>query len=155
MESNPALLLRTAAVVGERRHVLDGLDLEARRLEGADRALAARAGALDADLDLADPVLLRLVRDLFGGALRREGRRLARALVADRAGRGPADGRARLVGDADERVVERRLDVGDALGDDLLRLLLALELGVGSRVGAGGPRSPRASGRSHGCLILG
>src|SRR3954468_6380242 len=82
-----ALLLRTAAVVGERRHVLDRLDLETGRLEGADRALAAGAGALDLDLDLANAVLLRLVGDFLGGALRGEGSGLAAALVADRAGR--------------------------------------------------------------------
>src|SRR6516162_9780669 len=99
------LLLRAASVVRQRRHVLDRLDLEARRLEGADSTLASRAGALHADLDLADAVLLRLVRDFLGGALRGEGRRLAAALVADRAGGGPADGGAGLVGDADERVV--------------------------------------------------
>src|SRR5438874_9846348 len=103
MGSNPALLLGTAAVVGERRHVLDRLDLEARRLEGADRALAAGAGALDADLDLANAVLLRLVRDFLRGALRGERSRLAAALVADRAGGRPADRGARLVGHLDQR----------------------------------------------------
>jgi small subunit ribosomal protein S11 len=40
-----------------RRHVLDGEDLEAGRLERADRRLAARARPLDEDLDLLQAVL--------------------------------------------------------------------------------------------------
>ncbi len=91
---------------------LDRADLEAGGLERADRGLAARTRALDEDVDLLHAVLLRLAGGGLGGELRGERGRLARALEADAAGRGPADDGAGRVGDRDDRVVERRLDVG-------------------------------------------
>src|ERR1043166_8503862 len=57
--SDPAPLRRAAAVVRDRRHVLDGLDVEAAGGEGADGGLAAGARPLDLDVDAADAVLLR------------------------------------------------------------------------------------------------
>ena len=54
---------------------------------------------------------------LLGGHLGGEGRALAGALEADVAGRGPREHVALEVGDRDDRVVEGRLDVGDAVGD--------------------------------------
>ena len=53
----------------------------------------------------------------LGGPLGGERRALAAALEADGAGRGPAQRVAVGVGDGDDRVVERRLDVGDAPAD--------------------------------------
>ena len=50
-------------------------------------------------------------RARVGGHLGGERRRLARALEADRAGRLPGDDVPLLVGERDDRVVERRLDV--------------------------------------------
>src|SRR5213592_5165722 len=79
------------AVVRLRCHVLDAEDLEAGRLERADRRLAAGARALDEDLDLLEAVLHALAGAGVGGHLGRERRRLARALEARRAGRLPGD----------------------------------------------------------------
>src|SRR5690606_6785622 len=45
--SDPALLRRAAAVVRDRRDVLDLHDLDAERVQRAHRRLAAGAGALD------------------------------------------------------------------------------------------------------------
>src|SRR5690349_4876725 len=118
--SDPAPLGRAAAVVRYGRDVLDRADLESRRLQRTDRGLTARAGSLDEDVHLAHAVLLRLAGRRLGGHLRGERRRLARALEADVAGGGPADHRTRGVGDRDDRVVERALDVRLALGDVLL-----------------------------------
>src|SRR5690349_13443881 len=56
---NAPALRRAAAVVRDRRHVLDGLDVEAAGGEGADGRLAARARSLDLHVDGADAVLLR------------------------------------------------------------------------------------------------
>src|SRR5919107_1668773 len=128
--SDPAPLGRTAAVVGGGRDVLDRADLEADRTERADRGLTARAGALDEDVDLLHAVLHRPPTGRLGGHLRGERGRLARALEADGARRGPRDHRAGGVGDRDDRVVERALDVPFALGDVLL--LLAAHLGLGA-----------------------
>src|SRR3989337_4350183 len=103
---------RAAAVWRERLDVGDGGDLEPGRLERADRLLAAAAGALHEDLDLAHAVLHRALR----GDVRRlrsgVRRALAGALEADQPGAAPADDVAGRVGDRHDRVVERRLDVG-------------------------------------------
>src|SRR5919112_2926812 len=131
--SDATALRRTAAVVRRRGHVLDGADLEADRTQGPDRRLAARARALDEHVDLLHAVVHRPAPGGLGGHLRGERRGLARALEADGAGRGPRDHRARGVGDGDDGVVERALDVGLALGDVLL--LLAADL-LGPRLAA-------------------
>src|SRR5512141_1564341 len=89
--SDAAPLGRAATVVGDRGDVGDRSDLETGGLERPDGLLAARAGALDVDLDLAHPVLHRLA----GGDVGREGRGVRRALPgaleAGDAGRAPAD----------------------------------------------------------------
>src|SRR6476660_2220043 len=111
---------RAAAVVRDWGDIGDGADFESCRLERADRLLTAGAGTLDVDLDLAHAVLHRTL----GRAVGREGRRircaLAGTLETGDAGRAPADDRAVEVGDRDDRVVERGLDVDVPLGDVLL-----------------------------------
>src|SRR6187431_1206170 len=98
--------------MGLRGDVLDAEDLEAGGLERADRRLASGAGALHEHLDLLHAVVVdRVARARVGGHLGGERRRLARALEADRAGRLPGDDVPLLVGEGDDRVVERRLDV--------------------------------------------
>src|SRR5436305_3244139 len=118
--SNTPPLPRTHAVVGLRRHVLDAEDLEPRSLQRTDRGFAAGARPFHEDLDLLEAMLHALARTRIGGDLRRERRRLARALEAGRAGGLPRDHVAVLVGERDDRVVERRLDVRLADRDVLL-----------------------------------
>src|SRR5262249_61232893 len=115
-------LLRANAVVGLRGDVLDSEDLEPCGLERADRRLAAGARSLDEDLDLLQAVLHALARAGVGGDLRRERRRLARALEPGGAGGLPRDHVSVLVGQRDDRVVEARLDVRLADRDVILRL---------------------------------
>src|SRR3954467_1561832 len=124
--SDATALGRPASVVWGGRDVLDGADLEADRTQGPDRRLAARARALDEHVDLLHAMVHRPAPGGLGGHLRGERRGLPRALEADRAGRGPRDHRTGRVGDRDDGVVERALDVGLALGDVLL--LLAADL---------------------------
>src|SRR5258705_6204056 len=113
-------LRRAAAVVRDWGDICDGADFESCRLERADGLLAAGARTLDVDLDLAHAVLHRTL----GRAVSREGRRircaLAGALEPGDAGRAPADDRTVEVGDRDDRVVERGLDVNVPLRDVLL-----------------------------------
>src|SRR6266567_4531062 len=104
-------LSRANAVVRLRRHVLDTEDLEACSLQRANRGLTPRARALHEDLDLLQAVLHALACTRVGGHLCGERRRLTRALEASRAGGLPGDHVAFLVGERDDRVVERRLDV--------------------------------------------
>src|SRR6202012_3639420 len=88
-------------------------------------------------IDLAHAVLLRLASRTLGGHLGGVRGALARALEADVAGRGPADDVPGRVGDRHDRVVERALDVGVAVGDVLA--FLAADLlrtsGAGASLG--------------------
>src|SRR6476469_10307129 len=115
-----APLGRAAAVVRDGGDVGDGADLEAGRLERTDRLLSAGARTLHVDLDLAHAVLHGPLR----GAIGRQGGgvrgALAGTLEAGHTGGAPADDRAVEVGDRDDRVVERRLDVDVPLGHVLL-----------------------------------
>src|ERR1700759_1113542 len=128
--SDAPALGRAATVVGGGGDVLDGGDLEADGTQRTESGLAAPTRALHEAVDLLHPVVHGPATGGLGGHLRGERGGLARALEADGAGRGPRDHRARGVGDGDDGVVERALDVGLALGDVLL-LLAAHLLGAG------------------------
>src|SRR3712207_728410 len=88
---DPPPLAGAATVVRLRGDVADAGDLEAGGLQGADRGLAARARALDEDLDLLQSLLDALAGGRVGGDLRGERRRLARALETGAAGGLPGD----------------------------------------------------------------
>src|SRR5262249_17364614 len=80
--------------------------------------------------DLLEAELRRFLGGDLRGALRGERRALAAALEPDRAGRRVAQRVAVGVGDGHDGVVERRLDVGNALADvPPLLALLALRHG--------------------------
>src|SRR5204863_362834 len=90
-------------------------DLDPAVLYGSDGGLATRARALHHHVDPADTVLHGAPRRGLRRELRRERRALARALEPDVPGAGPRQRVAHLVGERDDRVVERRLDVRDAV----------------------------------------
>src|SRR5436305_988295 len=115
-----APLARTTAVVGLRGDVLDAGDLQPGGLERADRRLASGTRALDIDLHLLKALLHALASGGVGGDLGGERGRLARALEARAPGRFPGQHVALDVGEGDDRVVERGLDVGLAHWDVLL-----------------------------------
>src|SRR5205807_7554874 len=117
---NAAPLSRPDAVVGLRGDVFHAQNLEPGGLQRADRRLTARARALDEDLDLLEAVVHALAGAGVCGHLRGERRRLARALEPGRAGGLPRDHVSVVVGERDDRVVERRLDVRLADRDVLL-----------------------------------
>src|SRR4029079_6118328 len=119
LRSDRAPLGGAAAVVRDGGDVGDRGDLEAGRLERTDRLLAAGARTLHVDLDLAHAVLHRPLGGAVGRERGRVRRALAGALEPGHAGRAPADQGAVEVGDRDDRVVERRLDVDVPLGDVL------------------------------------
>src|SRR6266566_6131909 len=107
-----------------------------------DRRLATGAWAFHEDLDLLKAVLHSLPRARVGRDLRRERRRLARALEPGRAGGLPRDHVAFLVGQGDDRVVEARLDVRLADGDVLLGLAARAAALRGLTTGRGHQTSP-------------
>ena len=80
-------------------------------LDGAHGGVAARTRALDLDLGALQTVLHGGAAGLLGGELCGERGALAAALVPDGTGRRPGDDVALGVGDRDDRVVERALDV--------------------------------------------
>src|SRR5947209_396991 len=94
---NPTALLRAAAVVRDRRHVADRRDADAECGERTHRRLAARAGALDLDVEVLDALLHGGAAGLLGRDLRGERRRLARALETLAARGGPGQGVALAV----------------------------------------------------------
>src|SRR3954452_13928379 len=135
LPSDPAALRRPAAVVRLRGDVGNGADLEAGGGKRADRSLSARTRALDEHVDLLDAVLLGLPGGVLGGHLRGERGRLAGALEADVAGTGPRDHVALGVGDRDDRVVERALDVSVAVVHVLLLFAAHLLGACGTALG--------------------
>ena len=76
--SDAAALGRAHAIVRDRGHVADRGDLEADRLQRAQRRFAARSGALHLDLERADAMLGGLLAGILGGDLGGIRRRLAR-----------------------------------------------------------------------------
>src|ERR1700735_3856772 len=117
--SDPAPLGRAAAVVRNRSDVLNGPDLEAGRLQRPDGGLAARARTLHEHVDLAHAVLHRPARSGLGGHLGGKRSRLPRSFESDLPGRRPGDHAATGIGDRDDRVVERALNVRMAMRDVL------------------------------------
>src|SRR5689334_6737643 len=118
-----ATLRRPAAVVRNRRHIRDARDLQSYGVQRAHRRFTAGARALDAHLDILHAAFLRSAAGALGSDLRGEGRRLAGALESGVTGSGPGERVALPIGDRDDRVIERRVDMGDALGDVLLDFL--------------------------------
>src|SRR4029078_12673407 len=119
IRSDPPPLRRPHSVVRVRGHVADRGDREADRLQRPERALAARSGALDLDLERADAMLGGLLPGVLGRDLRGIGRRLAAALEAHHPRARPGNRIALRVGDGDHGVVEAGVHVGDAGGDVL------------------------------------
>src|SRR5262245_15948432 len=101
---DPAPLGRPASVVRYWRDVLDGGDLEARRLERPDRRLPATPRALHPHLDALQALSQRLAGAGLGRHLRGERCALARALETDLARARPGDHVSVEIGDRDDRV---------------------------------------------------
>src|SRR5690606_16122064 len=125
------LLRRTAPVVRDRRHVDDVGDLVAHIVERTDGRLAAGARALDADFKRLHAVVEGGLASLLCGDLGSERGGLARTAETRAARSRPRQRIALAVGDGDDGVVERSVDVGDAVGDDALDLLLRLGCRLG------------------------
>lgn len=106
--------------------VLDQTGFEVYDLQGADHGLIAGTGTPDEDIDLLRAMLLSTTGHGLDRELDDEEDGLARAPGVDLAGGGPGDSGTGRIGEGNNGVVERRLDVcvpaGDALGDLLARL---------------------------------
>src|SRR5438552_3489596 len=120
---NPAPFARAAAVVGDGRRVLDGLDVEPVGLERPDGGLPSRPGPRHPHVHGTHAVLLGAIGAVGRGQLRREGGSLAGALEPYAPGRGPGQDATLLVRDRDDRVVEGGLHGRDRVRDVLLFFL--------------------------------
>ena len=119
--------------MGDRRHVLDHVDLQAGSLQGTDGGLTSGARALDVDLDGLQAVLHSGLRGGLRSGLRGERRGLLAAAETESAGGSPAQRVALGIGQGHDGVVKggadmRRTALHDlalaALADDFLQLLL-------------------------------
>lgn len=99
--------------------ILDAGDLNACALETTNSGFTTRTWSLHLYIDLANAVLHRPLGCGFGCQLGSKWGRLARTCVTNIAGRGPGQNMTFLVGDADDGVVEARLDVSNTMGDVL------------------------------------
>lgn len=95
-------------------YVSNRFDLQTGSLQRRNRRFAPCAKSLNADLDFAHTEFLGLFRGQFRGTLGGERRTLPAPLESSRPCRSPAKYIAVWIGDGDNRIVERSLDVGDA-----------------------------------------
>lgn len=102
-----------------RRHVFDERYFETRRMERANRRFASGTGTLHPNLNASNAVIHRRAGAGFGGLLGGEGRALPRAGETRRPARRPRNRVTAFVGDRHDGIVERRLNVRDAVRDVL------------------------------------
>src|SRR4051812_15067158 len=112
MFSDSPTLRGTAAVVRNRRHILDRLDLETRRGERLNGRLAATARALHTNVHTLHTSRQGLASALLSRHRGSERRALLGALEASLAARSPRNRVSTRIGDRDGRIVEGRIDVG-------------------------------------------
>src|SRR4051812_13484620 len=129
--SDATTLAGAAAVVRDRRHVTDRRDVEADRLQRAQRRFASRTRAAHHDLELLHPVLAGFLARILGGDLRRIGGGLAAALETLAARGRPGDRVALGIRDRHDGVVEGGQDMRHAGGDVLALLLAGSAAGLG------------------------
>src|SRR5699024_9469530 len=131
--SNAATLGGAAAVVGNRGDIADHGDLQAGSLQGTDRALTSGTGALDIALNGLHAMLHRGLGSNFGSALRGRRSALTRAAEVQRTSACPGNGVALGIGNGDDGVVERALNMSSAGTDIFAFLLLSAGLCTGFR----------------------
>ncbi len=106
-----------------RRDVFDVRDLEAHRIQCADSRFTAWAWALDAYFEILEPEFSGHVACTFSSNLCCERSRLARTTEPGTTRGRPGQGIALAIGDRDDCVVERRVNVGDPVDHRLLHTL--------------------------------
>lgn len=122
-ELDTTTLLRAAAVVRHWRHIGDRRDADAQRAQGANRGFTTWAWALDLDVQVLDTLFHGSTAGHFGSNLGSKRRRLARALETLATGRSPRQSIALAVGDRDDGVVERSVNVCNTVRNVLANFL--------------------------------
>jgi len=111
-------------------------------LQGADRGFTTGTGAADQHLDLAHALLQGTASSGLGSGLCSEGSSLPSTLETTGSGGTPGDHFTGGVGDGNNGVVERALDVRNTVGHIALRFF-----GAGFLGGLGHRKSPAEAGR--------
>ena len=111
-------------------NVLDQGNLKSGTLKGPQGRFSTRPRSVHVDLDGLHALLHRLLCSVLCGHLRGKGRALTRTLEFHRPGTGPAYCVSTHIRDRDQRIVERRLDMGDPVRYVLLDLLLGPFFGL-------------------------
>ena len=112
-------LLWAAAVVRNRRHIRDGSDADAQGTQGTNGRLTTRAWTLDLNVEVLDALLLSCTTSHFRCNLGCKRGRFARTLEALATRRSPRQCIALAIGDRDDGVVERSVNVCDAVSNVL------------------------------------
>ena len=107
--------------------ILDRADIQSRGLKRRHGGLATGAGALDANLDLSHAHAPGFGGNPLRGPRGGKRRGLPRTLESHRPGGIPTQGLTVDIGDGDDGVIERRVDVGDALMTFFLIFFLAMK----------------------------
>ncbi|KPY94206.1 Uncharacterized protein ALO36_05376 [Pseudomonas syringae pv. tomato] len=110
-----ALLRRTAPVVRDWRHVGDAGDLIATAVQCTDSGFTTWAWTLDIDVEVLQTVLQRSLASTFSSYLSSERGGFARTTETRTAGGSPRKSVTLTIGNGDDCVVKRRVDVGDAI----------------------------------------
>ena len=120
---NSATLGRAAAVVGDGRRVAYDRDANPSAVDGSDSGFTTAARPLNAHFALLHACLFRLLRGLVRSLLRGKGRPLTGATEAARAAAALRNQISFEIGYRNHRVIERRSDMHNPVGDILLLFL--------------------------------
>ncbi len=112
-------LLRAAAVVRNRCHIGNRSDTDTQCTQGTNRRFATRTWALDFDVQVLDALFLCSTTRHFRSDLSCKRCRFTRTLEALSTRRSPRQGVALAVGDGDDGVIERRVNVCNAVSNVL------------------------------------
>src|SRR3989344_3122220 len=124
--------------MGHRRYVDNVADFVAQRVQRTHSRLTSRAWAFDVNLKRPQTELLSNTSGLVGRHLRGERRAFTRTLETGSTAGRPGKNIALAIGDGDDRVVERSVDVHHAFGNALLGALLGLGRCTGNSGGGFG-----------------
>jgi len=106
--------------VGNGGDVGDAADLVTTRIQRTHGRLTTRAGAFDAHVQVLQAILESSLTGTLGRYLGSERGAFARTTEAGTTGGSPAQGVALTVGNGDDGVVERRVDVGNPINESFL-----------------------------------
>ena len=113
--------------MGNGGDVGDAADLVTTRIQSTHGRLTTRAGAFDAHVQVLQAILESSLTGTLGRYLGSERGAFARTTEAGTTGGSPAQGVALTVGNGDDGVVERRVDVGNPINDCLFLLFYVHE----------------------------